>query len=141
MRPMTSGIIIRKLQLLDETLGELGLLGKVTAAELADRWQTRRAVERDLQVLVEIIIDVCQRIISLAGQTPAGSGAEAVQRCIRIGALSPNDAYRKMVQFRNVVVHRYENVDVEILAEIVNNRLGDFTTFRDEVLAYAKGRD
>lgn len=138
---MTNGTILRKLQLLDETLAELGSLGKVTATGLKDHWQTRRAVERDLQVLVEIVVDVCQRIISLAGQTPASSGAEVIQRCVQLGALSENEAYRKMVQFRNFVVHRYENVDVEILAQIVNDRLGDFETFRDEVLAYAKAGD
>lgn len=141
MRLMINGAILRKLQLLDETLTELGSLEDVTSSGLRDHWQTRRAVERDLQVLVEIVIDVCQRIISLAGQTPAASGVDAVQRCVQLGALSANETYRKMVQFRNFVVHRYENVDVNILAEIVNDRLGDFETFRDEVLAYAKGRD
>ena len=43
-----------------------------------------------------------------------------------------------MVQFRNFIVHRYENIDVEILADIVNQRLGDFDGFRDEVLRYCR---
>lgn len=37
---------------------------------LADDWRTRRAIERDLQVLVEIVLDVCQRLISLANEVP-----------------------------------------------------------------------
>lgn len=119
---------------------ELRSLGKVTSAGLDKNWQTRRAVERDLQVIVEIVIDICQRLISLAGQTPAASGAEAVQRCVQLGALSRNDSYRKMVQFRNFIVHRYEKIDADILAEMVNDRLGDFEGFRDEVIDYAKDR-
>lgn len=43
-----------------------------------------------------------------------------------------------MIQFRNFIVHRYEQVDIEILVEIVNRRLSDFERFRNEVLAYVQ---
>jgi len=138
---MFNGVIVRKLQSLDVILNQLKSLGEVTAAELSGDWRTRRAVERELQVLVEIVVDVCQRIVSLAGQTPAASGADAVERCVQLGAISDNEDYRRMVQFRNFVVHRYESIDVEILADVVNNRLGDFAKFRDEVLRYGEDRD
>lgn len=68
---MINGVIVQKLQTLDEVLLELRSLGQVTESQLHDDWRTRRAIERDLQVLIEIMIDVCQRLIALAGQTPA----------------------------------------------------------------------
>jgi len=138
---MFNGVVVRKLQAIDVTLNELKSLGEVTAAELSGDWRTRRAVERELQVLVEVVVDVCQRIVSLAGQTPAATGADAVERCVQLGAISDDENYRRMVQFRNFVVHRYESIDVEILADVVNNRLGDFAKFRDEVLRYGEDRD
>jgi len=138
---MINGVILRKLQTFDETLNELGSLGRITAGGLNQDWRTRRAVERDLQILVEIVIDICQRIISLAGQTPAATGGEAVQRCVQLGALSDKEIYRKMAQFRNFVVHRYEYIDVDILADIVNNRLADFAEFRNEMLRRADDQD
>jgi len=101
-------------------------------------WRTRRAIERDLQVLVEIAIDICQRIISLAEQTPATTGVDAVERCIQLGALSNSQAYRHMVRFRNFVVHRYDRVDVKILVDMVNHRLPDFELFRADILAYVQ---
>ena len=58
-----------------------------------------------------------------------------------LGVLSGKSAYEKMVQFRNFVVHRYEHIDVEILVEIVNHRLGDFEQFRDEVMAFHRRED
>jgi len=137
---MKNGILLRKLQAFDEVINELRSLGVITTEDLRRDWRTRRAVERDLQVLVEIVIDVCQRIVSLAGQTPASTGGEALSRCVQLGVLSPSEAYTKMAQFRNFVVHRYENVDVSILVDIVMNRLRDFELFRDEVLRYAKAK-
>jgi len=135
-----NGVILNKLQALDEVLGELSSLGQVKTSELRDDWRIRRAVERDLQVLVEVVVDVCQRIIALSNESPATTSGEAVERCIKSGIISDRDAYRKMVQFHDFVVHRYESVDVEILADVVNNRLSDFESFRNEVLTYEKSQ-
>ena len=52
--------------------------------------------------------------------------------------LSSVDPYRQMVQFRNFIVHRYENVDVQILVDIVNHRLAEFERFREEALRHAQ---
>lgn len=134
---MQNGVIFSKLQALDEVITELRSLGLVTGVVLAGDWRTRRAVERDLQVLVEVVIDVCQRLLSLAGQVPAATSGEALERCIALGVLSDYPPYRQMVQFRNFLVHRYERVDAVVLADVVGNRLGDFERFRDEVTAYA----
>jgi uncharacterized protein YutE (UPF0331/DUF86 family) len=116
-------------------LVELRSLGSVTTADLLQDWRTRRAVERDLQVLVEVVIDLCQRLIALAGQTPATTSGDAVERCIAMGVIANREAYCQMVRFGNFLVHRYERVDVEILADRVNHHLEDFSQFRKEVLA------
>jgi uncharacterized protein YutE (UPF0331/DUF86 family) len=124
------------LQVLDSTLAEVRSLGTVNVLQLEEDWRSRRAVERDLQILVEVVIDICQRLISLAGQTPATTGADAIERCVQLGALSSYDPYRKMVQFRNFIVHRYEKVDTAILVDMVNRRMVDFERFRSEILSY-----
>jgi uncharacterized protein YutE (UPF0331/DUF86 family) len=135
---MLNGVIARKLQSLDEILIELRSLGRVEVEKLRGDWRTRRAIERDFQVIVEIVIDVCQRLISVAGQAPAATGVDAIERCIQLGVISDDESYRKMIRFRNFIVHRYEQIDLTILADMVNHRLPDFEQFRDEVLAYVK---
>ena len=135
---MINGVIAKKLQSLDSVLIELRSLGQITAELLDQDWRTKKAVERNLQILVEIVIDICQRLLSLAGQTPATTGRDAVDRAIQSGFISHNDAYYKMVQFRNFVVHRYEHVDNTILVGMVNQRLDDFEQFRNEVMAYVR---
>ena len=49
--------LLKKLNALDSVLAELRSLGQVSNAQLDDDWRTRRALERDLQVLIEIMID------------------------------------------------------------------------------------
>jgi uncharacterized protein YutE (UPF0331/DUF86 family) len=135
---MMNGVIVQKLQTLDEVLLELRSLGQLTEAQLHNDWRTRRAIERDLQVLIEVMIDVCQRLIALAGQTPVTTAREAIERCVQLGALARYEAYHRMVQFRNFIVQHYERIDTAILADIVNRRLGDVERFRDEILAYVQ---
>ncbi len=136
-----NGVIGQKLQSLDQILLELGSLETVRANELERDWRTRRAIERNLQILVEIVVDVCQRLVSLSGQSPATTSGDAVKRCIQMGALQDRDAYVKMVQLRNFIVHRYEQVDVGILADMVNRRLKDFELFRSDVMEYLTRTD
>ena len=135
---MMNGVIVQKLQTLDEVLLELRSLGQVTEAQLHNDWRTRRAIERDLQVLLKIMIDICQRLIALAGQTPVTTAQEAIECCVQLGALARYEAYHRMVQFRNFIVHHYERIDTAILVDIVNRPLGDIERFRDEILAYVQ---
>ena len=135
---MINGVVLHKLEALEEVLTELKSLGHVSVAQLENEWRTRRAVERDLQILVEIVIDICQRLISLEGRAPATTGRKAVSTCVQMGVLSNDEPYDKMVQFRNFIVHRYERVDIDILVNMVNRRMLDFKQFRNEVLTYVR---
>jgi uncharacterized protein YutE (UPF0331/DUF86 family) len=123
---------------MDKVLHELNSLGELTPSGLQKNWQTKRAVERDLQILVEIVIDVCQRILSLGDYQVASTSSEAIQQCQDLGVIRPNENYRIMVQFRNFVVHRYESVDDAILCDIVNNYIGDIKEFQREVREYVE---
>ena len=96
---MLNGVILSKLQTMDKILNELRSLKDVKISQLEENWLIRRAIERNLQVLSEIVIDVCQRLIAMADQSPATTGVEAVQRCVKMGALASMEPYRKMVQF------------------------------------------
>jgi uncharacterized protein YutE (UPF0331/DUF86 family) len=116
-------------------LDELRTLTPLTEERL-EEWLVLRAVERDLQVAVEIVIDVCQRLMSMSGMPPAATARDAVEACASLGVISSPDPYRRIVGFRNIVVHRYEFVDPNLLQILVNDHLGDFEHFVEEVMTY-----
>lgn len=137
---MLNGVLLKKLASLEQILTELQSLGLISAADLQTDWKTRRAIERSLQLAIEIIIDSCQRILSVRGETPAATAGDAVDRCIALGAFADRPAYRQMVRFRNLIVHKYDIVESAVLAEIVNERLSDLADWRREVLDYVANR-
>ena len=132
---MINGVVTGKLANLRLLLDELRTLHPLSPERLQE-WLVVRAVERDLQVAVEIVVDVCQRLLSLAGHPPAASSRGAIEGCVSLGVLDSAYPYRQMVGFRNLVVHRYEFVAPEVLLELVNHHLDDFEQFIAEVMAY-----
>lgn len=52
---MINGVIAQKLQRIDTVLTELRSLGCLTIQDMEKDWRTKRAVERSLQILVDMV--------------------------------------------------------------------------------------
>lgn len=121
-----NGIIPRKFALLDRQILELSVrLKEVTLASFRDDWGLRSMVERALQVIVEIVIDIAERILALEGMGPAATAAEAIEKLVARKILSSSQPY--------VIVRQYEEIDPAIVFDIVKNKPGSFRRFREEI--------
>jgi uncharacterized protein YutE (UPF0331/DUF86 family) len=132
-----NGVVLRKLEIIDETVRKLRELDDVTTPQLDDDFFLKKGIERSLQICVEAVVDVAHRIISLQGHTPCSTAGKALESIESFGVIDSAAAYKPMVQFRNIVVHRYEIVDNSILIGVLSNHLGDFDKFISEVRHYA----
>jgi uncharacterized protein YutE (UPF0331/DUF86 family) len=129
-----NGVIQRKLSLMDHDLLRLKqAMAGVDLKGFEDNWGLQRIAERTLQVMVEIVIDVCERIVALKGAGPAATAGEAVEKMVQLGILQSAEPYRSMVRFRNLIVHQYEEIDPAILYDLATNRLDAFRQFRAEI--------
>ena len=133
-----NGIVLRKIEIIGETLRELRGLGTVTTLKLEQDFFIKKGVERALQVCVEAMVDIAHRIISLESRSPCSTASKALEAIESLGVIASASEYKPMVQFRNIVVHRYENVDNEIIVGILARHLGDFDSFISEVRSYAE---
>lgn len=129
---MLNGVVTGKLDHLETTLQNLESLRPLSQERLRD-WMVRAAVERGLQVLVEAMLDICHRLISLCQAHPATSSRQALDRCQSLGVLKDASQYYPLVGLRNIVVHEYQVVDPKILEEVVNSQLGVLRSFAREV--------
>ena len=86
-----------------------------------------------IQVMVEIVIDIAERIIALENAGPAATAAEAIERLEDLNVLKSTQPYEDMVKFRNLLVHQYEEIDPSIIYDIIENKLDNFRQFRDEI--------
>ena len=128
-----NGVVESKLRFLEQVLADLESWPLGGLAEFARSSMLRRAVERALQLGVESMIDVAERILAGKHLPPTDTAAQNLKRLQEIGVLEDADRHAEMVRFRNFIVHRYEQIDAEIVYGLAKNKLGRFRDFTDEI--------
>lgn len=98
----------------------------------------KRAVERSLQVAIEICLDVGRRLISIRGFRYPNDNQDVLRVLAEEGVL-PQDflpTMLDMTRFRNLIVHDYARVDDAKVYAILRHRLADFDAFAAAIATY-----
>lgn len=137
-----NGLVQRKLSLLDNRIVRLeSRLKDVTRQEFIDDWCLRSLSERELQVAVEIVIDISERIIAIMNAGPVATSGDAIRRLVDLNVIKSETPYIDMIRFRNMIVHQYEEINPDILYVLVTKKLNDFRRFRDEIDVFVNSQE
>jgi uncharacterized protein YutE (UPF0331/DUF86 family) len=127
-------VLQRKLALLSDQLLRLEThLRGVEREVFRDSWALRSMTERALQVAVEIMIDISERILALENAGPAATAGDALIALVQLRVIQEIRPYRDMIKFRNLLVHQYADINPDLLFEIATQKLDDFRSFRHEI--------
>jgi len=129
-------LILRKLAELEEYLAQIREFSSLTVEEYTGDWKTQRIVERTLQIMIELCIDMAGHIISDKKLRVPVTYSDTFKSLAEGGLISPVvfGVMEKMAKFRNIVVHQYERVDAAIVIMILREHLDDFLAFGDAIL-------
>ena len=85
----------------------------------------------NLQRAVQATIDLATHIVSTEGYGLPETVGESFTLLEQQGLITSDlaERLRKMVGFRNIVVHHYETIDPQIVEAIVRKHLGDLNEF------------
>ncbi|MBN1508974.1 MAG: DUF86 domain-containing protein [Sedimentisphaerales bacterium] len=128
-----NGVVESKLRFLEQTLADLESWPLGEVAEFSRDSMLRRAVERALQLAAESTIDVAERLLAARRLSPADTAAQNFQRLQEIAILRDADRYAEMVRFCSFIVHRYEQIEPQIVYGLAKTKLGQFREFVDEI--------
>jgi len=102
----------------------------------------RFAVERSLQVSIEICLDMGRRIIAIEG-LPYPETNRDIFRILGQAHLIPGELsaqLQEMAGFRNLLVHDYAEIDDQRVYQILQNWLSDFDAFAEAIIAYLESQ-
>ncbi|MCL4798060.1 MAG: DUF86 domain-containing protein [Burkholderiales bacterium] len=122
-------LVLKKLAFIETCVQELRTLARL---ELLDRdVREERFVVHTLQVAVQAALDVASHVVSDLRLGEPETNRQLFELLRRAGWLPDRlaAAMRDIAGFRNVVVHGYEAVDLRIVRDIVEHRLGDLLDF------------
>ena len=131
--------ILPKIDRLDAYVAELQEIAPQSFEEY-QRVEKKRACERLLQVSIEVVIDICNLLVSGLRLGLPAEEEDLFRKLLKAGVISKgmSEKLREMRGFRNILVHEYAQVDDRLVYEAVKTKLEDFTLFKRDILAYLK---
>ena len=131
--------ILAKIDQLDTYIAELKEIAPNSFAEY-QTVEKKRACERILQVSIEVVIDICNLLVSGLRLGLPAEEEDLFRKLLKADVISEemSNKLREMRGFRNIIVHEYAQVDDRLVYEAVKTKLEDFSLFRREILAYLK---
>lgn len=135
-------VLADKLEDLEGYLGLLRDYADRSVDEIEGDPTLRGAVERYLHLALETCLDIGEHVIALEGARKPSTYREVIEILGEIGVLEPDFAERfaEAAGLRNVLVHRYADVDVARLHAFLVEDLDDVETFLQALARYAKER-
>ncbi|MFV2072516.1 MAG: DUF86 domain-containing protein [Thermoanaerobaculales bacterium] len=132
-------IIRRHLAALREALQVLLTRSGLSLEDLDIHTEERWIVERGLQLCAQNALDVATHIAASRGRD-VPDYASAIDELGRLGVLPHEFAreFRSVAGFRNVLVHGYLDVDLNVLHALLTDRLGDFESFSVHIATFLK---
>ena len=143
---MTSGrpdarVVDRHLIALRKALATLRRHAGASPGSLTADAERRWAVERGLQLCAQNALDIASHLSSAVGLDP-GSYGSSIDCLVEAGALPRRfgERFRAIAGFRNVLVHGYLEIDLDLLATMLSDRLDDFERFASHVERWMAGQ-
>jgi len=138
---LDASVVRRHLLALDQALQTLrkhqGRAVDLLQSDREERW----VVERGLQLCTQNVLGVATHLAASAGRD-VPDYATAIDQLADLGVLPGEFAarIRPVAGFRNVIVHGYLDVDLEIVHRLLNDQLDDFAEFARLVSRYLDNR-
>lgn len=131
--------ILSELDELDLYLKELETIMPRTYEEYVGSIEKKRSSERLLHISIECTIDICALIVKGLRLGLPAEEDDLFEKLEKKKIISKwmKKKLKAMRGFRNVLVHRYGEVDDELIFENLGN-INDFKEFREEISLFLK---
>lgn len=131
-------MIERKLRRINEFVREIEDAKVGSSEEFRTNVVVKRFVERNIELALEQMLDICRHIVSGLDLKEPDTYAECYEIIAKAGVLPTElvPTFQAMARYRNMLIHIYDSVDDTVTYEIFANRLGDFRLFVQMIRNY-----
>ena len=133
----------------DVILAKIGIIQRCVArirevtgmnSERLDSFDVQDIFTLNLQRAAQAAIDLASHLVASENLGVPGDLRENFVILQNARILDPDlsERMQRMVGFRNIAVHEYQNLSVDVLKHILVERLGDFEEFSNQVIRFAQ---
>jgi uncharacterized protein YutE (UPF0331/DUF86 family) len=137
-----TNLIQRKIILLENYKRGINSFSIKNFNDFQKKFAVQKAVEKILEEMIQVCIDIAKHLIADEKMLipDENTGLFKVLYENKIISLKTSEIMKKMVGFRNILVHMYEKIDIETVYDVYKKRLGDFDLFAKEIEKYIDKR-
>ncbi|ERG93004.1 MAG: hypothetical protein J07HQW1_03057 [Haloquadratum walsbyi J07HQW1] len=139
---MDEEVVATKLDRAHEYTNDLAEMRGLPKEEYVSDVVLQRAVERTLMNLIQSCIDLTQHVRAANGILSGETAKEEIRAPGELEIIS-RDTQQKIeeaVGFRNVLAHRYGEIDHDVVYEVLHEDLHWFKRFQQEVAQWLRDR-
>ena len=116
-----------KLDIIPENLEKLEILRAMGYEEFTSDFRNIDSALHRFQTSIQALVDIGGYIIASLGLRAPGTSGEVIDILVEHGLLNAaqRDRYISMIQFRNRIVHFYNDIDLKILYQILQEEVVD----------------
>jgi len=132
--------IISLIDQLESYVKDLEQHKPATLKEYEQNIEKRRFCERTLQLAIEVCIDIGQLLVKEL-RLGLPSEEENIFHKLeqeKIISVEMKNILKNMKRFRNVLIHRYVEIDNELVFKNIKDNLKDFKKFQQEIITFLK---
>lgn len=135
-------LIDAKLMKLDEYQRELDELFRSSIADIKRESTKRHTAERLTQLIVDAMIDINIHLIRQGDLPPSDDLKGTFVTLGEHGVLDKAFAEKlaPVVGIRNILVHQYEDIDLDLFLQTLARERGDFPRYAQTIKAYVNER-
>ena len=135
-------LLSRKLSRLRSYIDVLKQSEDITWEKYRSDLRTKAFVERYLHLAIEEVIDIANHLVSFNRWREPTGYRDLFSILSEHGVIGGEylTTFQNMASFRNMLVHRYETVDDDLVFGLFKKRLDDFELFIRSVADWAEGQ-
>lgn len=133
-------VVNRKLQKLTSYLAELEMMEGIALEDYLKDFRHRRTVERLIQLIVDVAVDINTHAVVDAGNPPPADAFGSFLEAAKIGLFSREFAQKLAPSTgeRNIIVHDYESIDDKIVFDSISEALDLYYQYLKHVSGYVQ---
>jgi uncharacterized protein YutE (UPF0331/DUF86 family) len=124
-------VILAKVEIIERCVRRIHEVYAGNPANLHQDWTRQDSILLNIERACQASIDLAMRLVTMRGLGLPAESREAFVLIANAGIIDRelSVALQRMVGFRNLAVHNYRKLDLAIVQNLVEHRLGDFARF------------
>ena len=134
---MVNDVIVNKISVIERCLERIKTVYDNTPENLLNLTK-QDSIVLNIQRACEACIDLAMHVSATNNFGVPQKSREAFELLSAKSVITEESAanMKAMVGFRNIAVHDYQTININILQEIIESHLDDFTSFTKQIITY-----